>query len=365
MRQELRVESRKSEARYHRQMLLRDFGESGQEKLGDASVLVVGCGALGCGVMDLLARAGVGTIRLVDRDVVQETNLQRQVLYCQADADASRPKAIAAAERLLAVNPHIEVEPVVADFHADNAEDITAGMSLLVDGLDNFDTRYLLNDLAVKHGLPYIYAGAVGTGGMVMPILPRQGGQGQAIQWREDAATPCLRCVFPEPPPPGSTPTCDTAGVLGPTIAAVTAHQAAIALSLLIGRIDGFDRSMHSIDPWTGEDRQMRTGVPREDCSCCHDRIFEWLDGSRGTGTESLCGRDTVQLLPAGHDLLDMEDLAARLSPHGTILHDEHALRVDLANEDVRITIFPDGRALVGVSDPIQARTLYDRFIGS
>ncbi|MDP6987022.1 MAG: HesA/MoeB/ThiF family protein, partial [Phycisphaerales bacterium] len=178
-------------------MLLGDFGQAGQERLSDSSVLIVGCGALGCGVADLLARAGVGTIRIVDRDVVEETNLQRQVLFCQADAIASRPKAIAAAERLRSVNPCIDVEPVVANFGADNAEDIAAGMSLLVDGLDNFDTRYLLNDLSVKHGLPYIYAGAVGTGGMVMPILPRGGGQGRSIEWTDDATTPCLRCVFP------------------------------------------------------------------------------------------------------------------------------------------------------------------------
>lgn len=314
---------------------------------------------------DLLGRAGVGTIRIVDRDVVEETNLQRQVLYCQADADASRPKAIAAAERLRAVNPCIDVEPVIADFSAENAEDIAAGMSLLVDGLDNFATRYLLNDLAVKHGLPYIYAGAVGTGGMVMPILPWGGGQGRFVEWPQEATTPCLRCVFPEPPPAGSTPTCDTAGVLGPAVAAVTAQQASIVLSLLIGRIEGFDRSLHSMDPWTGEDRRLATGTPREDCPCCRGRSFDWLDGSRHAASESLCGRDTVQLLPADIARVDLEALAARLAQHGAVLQDEHALRVDLEHEGVRITVFPDGRALVGVADPIHARTLYDRFIGS
>ena len=359
------VGSRESVGRYHRQNLLADFGEVGQQKLGDATVLIVGCGALGCGVADLLARAGVGTLRIVDRDVVEETNLQRQTLFCQADADASRPKAIAAAERLRAVNPLIDVEPVVADFRAENAEDIAAGMSLLVDGLDNFDTRYLLNDLAVKHGLPWIYAGAVGTGWMLMPVLPKDGGQGRAIEWTSDESTPCLRCVFPEPPPVGSTPTCDTAGILGPAIAAITAQQAAIALSLLIGRIEGFDRSMHSMDPWTGEDRRVSTGAPRADCPCCHDRSFDWLDGPRPARDQTMCGRDTVQLLPAGNDLMDLQTLAARLAPHGSVLCDEHALRVDLKREGIRITVFRDGRALVGVADPSRARTLYDRFIGS
>jgi molybdopterin/thiamine biosynthesis adenylyltransferase len=354
-----------STGRYHRQMLLPDFGPERQEQLENATVLVVGCGALGCGVADQLARAGVGTIRIVDRDIVEQTNLQRQVLYCQADADASRPKAMAAADRLRAINPTIDIEPVVDDFRASNAEDITAGMSLLIDGLDNFDTRYLLNDIAVKHGLPYIYAGAVGTGGLVMPILPRSIQQGRSITWSSEQSTPCLRCIFPEPAPPGSTPTCDTAGILGPTIAAVTAQQAAIALSLLIGRIDGIDRSMHSIDPWTGDDRRMQTGTPRDDCPCCHDHVFEWLEGNRERQTEALCGRDTVQILPAMMCRVDLEAVATRLVKHGRVHYDEHALRVDLADHAIRMTIFPDGRALIGVADPIQARTLYDRFVGS
>ena len=361
----LESDSAASIGRYHRQMLLPDFGPERQEQLEDATVLVVGCGALGCGVADLLARAGVGTIRLVDRDIVEQTNLQRQVLYCQADADASRPKALAAAERLRAVNPTIDIEPVIDDFRASNAEDIAAGMSLLIDGLDNFDGRYLLNDLAVKYGLPYIYAGAVGTGGLVMPILPRSIQQGRSITWTSSQATPCLRCIFPEPAPAGSTPTCDTSGVLGPTIAAVTAQQAAIALSLLIGRIDGIDRSMHSIDPWTGEDRRMQTGTPHNRCTCCHDRVFEWLDGNRERRTETLCGRDTVQILPGPPSCIDLKSMATRLAEHGTVHCDEYALRVDLNHDAGRITVFPDGRALIGVGDPIQARTLYDRFIGS
>ncbi len=350
--------------RYHRQKLLPDIGEVGQDALGESRVLIVGCGALGCGVADLLARAGVGTLRIVDRDVVEETNLQRQVLFDQADADAGRPKAAAAAARLRAINPDVTVESVADDFRAGNAERLASDMHLLIDGLDNFATRYLLNDLAVKLQIPYIYAGAVGTGGLVMPILPRGGGQ-QPITWNESLATPCLRCVFPEPPPAGSTPTCDTAGVLGPTIAAVTAQQAAIALSLIVGRVQGFDRSMHSIDPWIGEDRRTATGPPREDCPCCQNRRFDWLSGAKEATEETLCGRSTVQILPLQPDAIDLAALAGRLEPHGNVVHADGAVRVDLSQEGVRLTVFEDSRALVGVEDPILARTLYDRFVGS
>ncbi|MDP7029265.1 MAG: ThiF family adenylyltransferase [Phycisphaerales bacterium] len=349
--------------RYDRQVLLPDIGSDGQRKLADATVLIVGCGALGCGVADQLARAGVGTLRIVDRDVVEISNLQRQTLYSQADADRAAPKAMAAAARLGEINPDIRVEPVTDDFRASNAESLAAGVDLLVDGLDNFDTRYLLNDLAVKHGLPYVYAGAVGTGGLVMPILPKGGGQGQAVSW--DAPTPCLRCIFPEPPPAGASPTCDTAGVLGPTIAIVTGHQAAAALSLLVGRVADLDRSMHSIDPWAGEDRRMRPGTPRQACPCCGQRRFEWLDGERGGAAESLCGRDTTQILPAAPGPVDLDALAARLNPHGEVRHDQHVLQVDLTEDRVRVTVFADGRALIGVGDPARARTLYDRWVGA
>ncbi len=351
--------------RYHRQKLLPDIGEAGQRALGEARVLIVGCGALGCGVADLLARAGVGTLRIVDRDVVEETNLQRQVLFDQADADASRPKAVAAAERVREINPAITIEAIVDDFRASNAEHIASDMHLLLDGLDNFATRYLLNDLAVKLRIPYIYAGAVGTGGLVMPILPRGGGRSQSIVWDESLTTPCLRCVFPQPPPAGSTPTCDTVGVMGPTIAAVTAQQAAIAMSLIVGRLQGFDRSMHSIDPWRGEDRRTETGAPRDDCPCCKNHIFDWLSGANELHEEALCGRNTVQVLPTGVDSVDLGALAQRLQAHGSVVHADGAVRVDLEQEGVRLTVFEDSRALVGVGDPILARTLYDRFVGS
>lgn len=351
--------------RYHRQSLLEDFGVAGQRAITDATVVIVGCGALGCGVADLLARAGVGRLRIIDRDIVEPTNLQRQVLFDQCDADEGRPKALAGAQRLIRINPEVEVEAVVDDFHCANAAALIDSADVIVDGLDNLEARYLVNDLAVRDGLPWIYAGAVGTGGLVMPILPSATTFAGRVHWAPEQAGPCLRCLFPEPAPPGTLPTCDTAGVLGPAVAAVTAHQAALVLSLLIGRIDDLDRSLHSIDPWLGEDRRIRPESPRPDCPCCHGRTFEWLEGARTGATESLCGRNTVQIHPAVAGTLCLEDLAARLADHGTVRYDDHVLRVELRDEGIGLTIFPDGRALVGVDEPSRARTIYDRFVGN
>ncbi|MCH2140237.1 MAG: ThiF family adenylyltransferase [Phycisphaerales bacterium] len=351
-------------ARYSRQELLPDIGLEGQHRIASAKVLIVGVGALGCGAADLLARAGVGTLRIVDRDVVELTNLQRQVLFDQADAEACRPKALAAAERLKEINPEIRVEPCIEDVRPENILSLSNDCDLILDGLDNFETRYLINDVAVKTGLPYIYAGAIGTEGLVMPILPKSGGSG-SITWPESEATPCLRCVFPEPPSPGSSPTCDTAGILGPTIGTVAAHQSAIAMSLLVGRLEQTDRSLHTMDPWNGINRRMATGDPRSDCPCCEKKHFEWLDGNRISSTDSICGREVVQIRPRTDGSVDLLALRTHLKNAGDVRGDTHAVQVDIQECDVRMTIFEDGRALVGVSDISLARTLYDRYIGA
>ena len=347
-------------SRYHRQMLLPEFGEDAQRALGEATVLVVGVGALGCGVADLLARAGVGRLVLADRDIVEVHNLQRQVLYAQADADGARPKAVAAADRLRQVNPEIAIESHVVDVTAANIVELAGAADVFVDGLDNLDTRYLVNDLAVRSGRPYVYGGAVGTGGLVMPLLP--GTSAGRVQWRRP--TGCLRCVFPEPPPPGTLPTCDTAGVLGPAVGAVTAHQAALTLSLLTGRTgDAIDRTMHAIDPWAGESRRMALPAPNPDCPCCGAGTYEWLEGGRGDATTVLCGRSAVQVHPPMAGSIELDALAARLAEHGTVRHDEHVLRFTLPDA-VTLTVFADGRAIVATDDPAQARTLYDKYIG-
>jgi len=349
-------------ARYDRQTLLPEIGSEGQQRLHEAIVLVVGCGALGCGVLDLLCRAGVGTLRFVDRDVVECSNLQRQVLF--TERDIAQPKAIAAASRLAAVNSQVKLQPHAEHVSDANIDRLASGASLLIDGLDNFDTRYLLNDYAVREGIPYVYSGAVGTEGLVMPVLPR-GASRRTVHWNSDSDTPCLRCVFPEPPPAGATPTCDTAGILGPTIAAVTAQQAALALSVLIGRIDELDRSMHAIDPWNGINRRIDPGAPRDACPCCDERRFEWLEDGRGGQAEVMCGRDVVQVVPPTSTTVDLAQIALRWTSLGDVQGDEHAVRIDLSEEDTRITLFADGRALVGVSDPAIARAMYDRYVGS
>ncbi len=350
--------------RYHRQILLPEIGLKGQQRLTESTALIVGCGALGCGVADLLARAGVGRLRIVDRDVVETTNLQRQVLFDQSDADASRPKAKAAARRLSAINADITIEPIVDDFGPQCAPDIVEGVDVLIDGLDNLYGRYLLNDLSVNRGLPYIYAGAVGTGGLVAALLPRSPSQAGLVKWTNTQAGPCLRCLFPEPPPAGTLPTCDTAGVLGPAVAAVTAHQAALAMRLLVGSVDHCDRSLHSIDPWCGESRRIAAAPARAGCTCCDHRVFEWLDGTRRCETDVLCGRDTVQIQPSAKSVLDLDMLARRLADHGEVVWDANALRLDL-HGGTRVTVFPDGRALIGIDDVSAARTLYDKLIGS
>ena len=347
--------------RYHRQTLLPSIGPKGQQAIGASRVLIVGVGALGCGVADLLARAGVGTIRLVDRDIVDHTNLQRQVLYCQEDANKHRAKAVAAAQRLRNVNPDITIEPHVADVTAANISSLAESCDVLIDGLDNLDTRYLVNDLAVRDGKPYVYGGAVGTEGMVMPILPvRCEGP---VQW--DMPTGCLRCVFPEPPPPGTLPTCDTAGVLGPSVSVVSAHQAAIVMSLLIGRTGTeLDRTMHAIDPWAGESRRIALPDPRPDCPCCGAGVYEWLEGGRGKTAAVLCGRHAVQIHPHNAAAIHLPTLAVRLVDHGDVRHDDHVLRCTLP-DDVTLTVFTDGRAMISTNDLAVARRLYDTHIGS
>ena len=308
----------------------------------------------------LLARAGVGTLRIVDRDVVEATNLQRQTLYCQADADQHRPKAIAAGDRLCAINPDITIEPHVADVTSTTIEALADGCDVIVDGLDNLDTRYLVNDLAVHSGKPWVYGGAVGTGGLVMPLLPVH--CDGRIRWTKP--TGCLRCVFPEPPPPGTLPTCDTAGVLGPTVTAITSHQAALVLSLLVGRTgEALDRHMHAMDPWVGESRRMALPAPNPDCPCCGKRVFEWLEGGRGDTTALLCGRNAVQVHPTSAGTIDLASLAGRLSDHGEVRHDPHVLRLVLP-DDIALTVFADGRALITTDDTSKARSLYDTYIG-
>jgi adenylyltransferase/sulfurtransferase len=334
------------EERYSRQILFAPIGLEGQDKIRQAEVCIVGCGALGSFQAEALARAGVGRLRLIDRDYVDHTNLQRQWLYSEADAENESPKAIAAAGRLQRVNSGVQVDPVVADVTPSNAEELVNGFHLILDGTDNFETRYLLNDISVKLDIPWVYGAALGSYGIVMPVVPGVG--------------PCFACVYPEPPA-GPQETCDVNGILASTTAAVASLQVAAALRLIVGWPD-FACRIQTLDVWSGSLRQMSAGARDKDCVVCGRRDFRYLDGYKRTPV-SLCGRNAVQI----HELarpLNLMDLAVRLRPLGEVRVNEFALR--LAIPKFQLTFFADGRAIVkGTTDVGVARSLYARLIGS
>jgi adenylyltransferase/sulfurtransferase len=332
--------------RYSRQILFPQIGESGQQKICDARVAIVGCGALGSFAAESLARAGVGSLRIIDRDYVDFSNLQRQWLYTEADASAEIPKAIAAARRLREVNQGIDISPLVGDLTPSNAEDLLSDCDLILDGTDNFETRYILNDISVKLSVPWIYGGAIGSYGIVMPIVPGRG--------------PCFACVYPEPPS-GVQPTCDVNGVLGPATASVAALQSALALRLLSGW-DGFRSFVQTLDVWSGEFRRLDLNEMDAECTACRRREFRFLEGRRRVPV-SMCGRNAVQLHESARPL-DLPVLAERLSKLGDVRVNEFALRMSLPK--YQLTFFPDGRAIVkGTTDVATARSLYARLIGS
>lgn len=333
--------------RYSRQIRFREIGEAGQKRLAQSRVAIVGCGALGSIQAELLARAGVGYLRLIDRDYVEWSNLQRQTLFDEKDAKASLPKAVAAAKRLNAINSSIEIEPLVSDLVPDNADDLLAKIHLIMDGTDNFDTRYLINDFAVKHDIPWIYGAAVGSYGIKMPVLPRK--------------TCCLRCMMPEPPT-GSQPSCETTGVLGPVTATIAALQVADALKILAGDVEQIAGKVTVVDLWSGDIQQMPQPSASPDCPVCGCGEFSYLAGA-SRAPIALCGRNAVQVYGRERNL-DLKELAQRIEPLGKVKFNEFALRAQIDNFD--ITVFPDGRAILkGTTDVGVARGLYARYIGS
>lgn len=358
--------------RYHRQMLLPGFGEEGQRRLREGTVMLLGCGALGCVVADMLARAGVGHLIIIDRDYIELTNLQRQVLFDERDVADAIPKAEAAKRRIANINSQVKVTAIVDDINHTNIERYASGADILVDGLDNFETRYLANDLAVKSGRPYVYGAAVGTTGMAFTILPRSGGH---AAWETpdsgSAATPCFRCLFEEAPSPGSSPTCDTVGVLGPVVAIVANFQVAETLKILTGNFDRVNRNLLNIDLWANEIMQLKvsSAFDKSDCPCCKHRQFDYLSGSKGSSAAALCGRNAVQLRHRQHtDGIDLQALSTRLRQHGKVAVTEFMLRTAImdGNKEYEITLFPDGRAIVkGTDDPAIARSIYAKYVGT
>ncbi|MGB7159137.1 MAG: ThiF family adenylyltransferase [Tepidisphaeraceae bacterium] len=344
-------------SRYHRQILLPQIAEAGQARLSSATVLLVGCGALGTVIADQLVRAGVGTLRLCDRDIVETTNLQRQVLFDEADAKAGTPKAVAAAQRLGRINSTVRIEPHVVDVHSGNVEDLIGGRDgttradVILDGTDNAEVRYLINDAAVKLGVPWVYGGCVGVSGRVMAIAPGK--------------TPCLRCLFPDPPGAGELETCDTAGVLAPAAAIVASLQVALAMKILLG--GEIAEELFSLDIWQGRVQTISTrGGRRDDCPTCGRRRFDFLDRA-AAGTTSLCGRDAVQVLPPmGRTTVDPARIASRLASVGVVESTPHLVRCTLNDSGLALTVFPDGRAIIkGTTDSAVARSVYARYVGS
>jgi adenylyltransferase/sulfurtransferase len=345
-------ETRASQARYARQTAFPGVGKAGQARLLSSRVAVVGAGALGAALAEQLVRSGVGFTRVIDRDVLEESNLGRQALYTAADVARKLPKAVALAEHLRAFNPDVAVDPRVSDLSAENADELLDDVDLVLDGADNFETRYLVNDHAVRAGRPWIYGACVASRGLSAVVLPGE--------------TPCLRCLYPEPPPPGTAETCETSGILAPAAHLVASLQVVEALKLLVGARDAVRRTWLSCELWPYRMVEFGGAAPRPDpqCPCCGRREFPFLEGGAQPRTIKYCGRDAVQVIPARRSALDLSALAARLSALGRVERNEFLLVLDVPPHVV--TVFADGRALLkGVRDAAEARSLYDRYVGS
>jgi len=336
--------------RYSRQILFREIGREGQQRLLDSCVLLVGCGALGAAHAEMLARAGVGNLRMVDRDFVEFTNLQRQTLFKESDAAERLPKAIAAKTRIAEINSEIDVEAIVADINSSNVERLIDGADLVIDGTDNFQVRYLVNDACVKRRITWIYGAAVSSYGTTMTIVPGE--------------TPCLRCIFDEMPDAGSSPTCDTAGVIMPIIATVAATQVSEALKILVGDTDSLHRSLMQFDVWANDRQRIKLDKPNAECKCCGQHIYEFLDADAQEFAAVLCGRNAVQIAPPRPTEIDLEQLAGKLTSMAELKQNEYLVR--FTSDGNEMTVFRDGRAIIkGTDDIAAARSLYARFIGT
>jgi molybdopterin/thiamine biosynthesis adenylyltransferase len=336
--------------RYSRQILFNGIGPEGQRRLRQSRVLIVGCGALGSAQAESLARAGVGRIRIADRDYVEASNLQRQTMFTERDALERIPKAVAAANHISEINQEIAVEPEIVDVNHSNIERLIKDCDLVLDGTDNFATRYLINDACVKHDINWIYGAAVGSYGVTMTIQPHQ--------------TPCLRCIFEEAPPAASAPTCDTAGVIMPIISVVAAVQVTEALKLLTGQDESLHRALMQFDVWRNEWRKINPGTPSPDCPTCGLANFATLDAAAGDFAAVLCGRNAVQISPAESTQIDFEQLAERLRVTGEVKFNNYLLR--FRTGDFEVTVFQDARSIIrGTSEIKTARSLYAKYIGN
>jgi molybdopterin/thiamine biosynthesis adenylyltransferase len=337
-------------SRYSRQELFSGIGAAGQARIRAARVVLVGCGALGSALADMMVRAGVGGLTLVDRDFVEESNLQRQVLFDEDDARRGLPKAVAAEAKLGRINSDVAVRGLVSDLDAGNAPDILKGADVVLDGTDNFETRFLVNDVCVREGIPWVYGACVGSYGLALVVRPR--------------LTPCLRCVLGELPPPGSGPTCDTAGVVAPIVHVIAGIQAAETLKLLAGRAQDLMPGIVTVDLWRGTFEVMDLTGQSLSCPACTEGRFDYATADPAGAATVLCGRDAIQVRSPNGARIDLPALAGRLAAVGDVAANEYLVR--FSTGDARMVVFGDGRAIVkGVTDAAQARTLYAKYVGS
>jgi adenylyltransferase/sulfurtransferase len=333
--------------RYSRQILFPGIGENGQKKLGNSSVAIIGCGALGTVIATILVRAGIGKIKIIDRDFIEYHNLQRQVLFDEDDIRNQLPKAIAAERHLKKVNSSIDIEGVVADVNYTNIERLISGVDLILDGLDNRETRFLINDVSLKHKIPWVYGGAISSFGMTMNIIPNE--------------TPCLRCMWHGTTERGLAMTCDTAGVIAPAPFIIGSLQSTEAIKILIGA-ENINRDLISIDVWAGDFKHFKV-ARTSDCPSCQGK-YEFLDAQFGTRTTSLCGQNAVQVLNPGLKDISFKQLEPRLKAVGKVNYNEFMLNFMVDGKEM--VIFPDGRAIVkNTSDESLARGLYTKYIGA
>ena len=335
--------------RYSRQILFRGIGREGQQRLAAARIAIVGCGATGSALVNLLARAGVGSLRIIDRDYVEPSNLQRQSLFDEADAAESLPKAIAAAAKIARFNSEIAVEARAEDLVPGNVQALLEGVDLILDGTDNFETRYLINDFAVRQSIPWIYSAGVGSYGVTMNIVPSK--------------TACLACIFPDSPR-GMVETCETSGILNSAVNLVASIAATEALKILVGGVGApsLRRTLLSFDLWTNDRAEISAAKPRPGCRACGERDFIHLAGE-GRPHITLCGRNSVQIHERQRPI-SFAELDERLRPHGMVRHNDFVLK--FWRDPYEMTLFPDGRAIIkGTSDPAVARSLYARYVGS
>lgn len=337
--------------RYARQILFYGIGDRGQKILMEKSVVLIGCDALGCASANLLVRSGIKRLHIIDRDFIEEHNLQRQTLFDEEDIEKNLPKAIAAQRKLRKVNSQIRIDSTVADINPSNIQTLIGNADIIIDGTDNFQTRFLINDYSVKKGIPWIYGACIGSVGLTMNIIPGK--------------TPCLRCILENIPPPGTIETCDTAGIIAPVASIVASFQVTEAIKILTENYHALNKGLLEADVWRNMVRYVPadTVTNKTDCIVCCRHHYEFLTQGKHPETTSLCGRSAVQILHTYASEIDLTKLAIRLERAGAVSYNNFMLRLNLGTYE--LAVFPDGRAIIsGTNDVSVAKGLYAKYIG-